>query len=112
MTKNPNAIKKKRYPYYGSHPWRREEVEGRCELVAFVDASQSWERVAIIQPTSAVKAEAMADFILRLVNERHAEGDVLQAAFDALDGVLQEGLNFTTEQDVERVMVRLKRRGY
>ena len=98
--------------YYGSQPWRCELHRGGCEVVAYVDASAQWETVAAVQPTSDAKAKALGDFIVGLVNERQRDKDALQAAFDALDGVLRDGFNFSTEQDAERVVDMLKQRGF
>jgi hypothetical protein len=98
--------------YYDSQPWRCQPTKDGCELIAYVGASGQWETVAVIQPTSAMEAKALGDFIVSLVNERQQDGDVLQAAFDALGGVLQEGLNFSTEQDADRVVAALKKRGF
>jgi hypothetical protein len=97
---------------YGSHPWRCQPCEGGCELIAYVDASGQWETVAIVQPTSNATARALAEFIVGLVNEQQRDSDVLQAAFDALDGLLEQGLTFSTEQDADRVIETLKRRGF
>lgn len=98
--------------YYGSRPWRCEPLKGACKIVAYVDASARWETVAVVQRTSQVRAKALGDFLVGLVNERHQDGDVLRTAFAALDGVLREGLNFSTEQEVESVVDTLKARGF
>ena len=98
--------------YYESQPWRCQVTKDGCELVAYVGTSGQWETVAFIQSTSEAEAKALGDYIVRLVNERQRDGDVLRAAFEALDGVLEQGMNFSTEQDADRVVETLKRRGF
>jgi hypothetical protein len=98
--------------YYGSQPWRCQSTKDGCELSAYVDASGQWEPIAFVQPTSDADARALGEFIVSLVNERQRDGDLLQAAFDALGGVLEQGLTFSTEQDADRVVETLKRRGF
>jgi hypothetical protein len=102
----------RRHACYGSQPWRYEVCADGCEIVAFVDSSARWETIAIVRSTSDVKARALGEFIVGLVNERHQGGDILQAAFNALDGVLRDGLTFSTEQDAEHVVDVLKRSGF
>jgi len=98
--------------YYESQPWRCQVTKDGCELVAYVGTSGQWETVAFIEGRSDAGARALGDDIVRLVNERQRDGDVLRAAFEALDGVLEQGMNFSTEQDADRVVETLKRRGF
>jgi hypothetical protein len=95
--------------HYRSRPWRCIQSGDECALSAFVEASGEWETVAIVQPTSGADAKSLANFILRVVNDWNEHDDLFQAASEALEAVLQEGLTFSTEQEVESMVERLKR---
>jgi hypothetical protein len=95
--------------YYRSKPWRCAQSGDKCTLEAFVETSGQWEAVAIVQPTSGAKSTSLASFILGLVNEWNEHDDLIQAAADTLEAVLQEGLTYSTEQEVEFMVERLQR---
>jgi hypothetical protein len=76
---------------------------------AFVETSGQWETVAVVRPTSSADAKSLANFILRVVNDWNEHDDLFEAASEALEAVLQEGLTFSTEQEVESMVERLKR---
>jgi hypothetical protein len=98
--------------FYALHPWRIEGKGESCDLIAYVEASGDWETVATIPATSGASADDIASFIAGLVNDNRENAEVLDEAFAALGAVLQEGLTFTTEQEAEHVLKRLKRRGF
>ena len=109
----PRKSKTKNEPrqFYASHPWRCEPRGGDCALLAFVEASGDWETVALVKKTSAASAEAVAGYIAGLVNDLYKERPLLDAARSALEAVLEEGLNYSTEQDADIVLRRMKERG-
>lgn len=92
----------------GLHPWRCERRGEHCEIVAYADASGAWETIAVIPSTSGASADFLAGFIVNLVNESQEDSDVLEAARKALEAVMEEGLTFSTEQEAEHVIDRLK----
>jgi hypothetical protein len=100
--------KKARY-FYSLHPWRCDHHADRSEITAYVEASGHWETVAVVPPTSGASAEAVATFIVRLINAAQQNRDILRDAMEALEGVMNDGLNFTTEQTAEHVIISIKK---
>jgi hypothetical protein len=94
--------------FYGLVPWRCNHHADRSEIVAYVEASGRWETVAVIPPTSGASAEALATFIARVVNATQQNKDLLRNAMEALEAVVNDGLNFTTEQAAEHVINDIK----
>jgi hypothetical protein len=96
---------------YALHPWRCEPRGDDCDIMAYVEASGRWEAVATIPATPGARADELGGFIVRLVNDSQEQGDVIHAALTALEAILEEGLTFTTEQEAERAIERLKAHG-
>jgi hypothetical protein len=94
--------------FYSLHPWRCDHHADRSEITAYVEASGQWETVAVVPPTSGASAEAVASFIARLVNAAQQNRDLLRDAMAALEAVINDGLNFTTEQTAEHVVNSIK----
>jgi predicted transcriptional regulator len=95
--------------FYSLHPWRCQHHGERSEIAAYVEASGTWETVAIIPQTSGATSEALAEFIARAVNQSQQCENLHQAAIRALESVIEEGLTFTSEQEAERVIERLRK---
>jgi hypothetical protein len=91
-------------------PWQCEPRGADCALLAFVEASGKWKTIALVKKTPGASAETAAAYIAGLVNDMHENGDVLQSALEALEAIVDEGLNFSTEQDADIVIRRLKNR--
>lgn len=96
--------------YYALRPWQCVHHRDRSELTAYVEASGVWETVAVMQPTSGISAEELAGFIAGLVNDSQKEQNLLQSAMEALEQVVNEGFNFSSEQAAESVLLRMKKR--
>jgi hypothetical protein len=96
--------------HFGRHPWRCTHRGAHSEIQAYVEASGQWETIAVVQPASAATAERLATYIVNVINEGWEDRDVLQEAFDALTALLREGFNFTTEQEAEHAIDRLRKR--
>jgi hypothetical protein len=97
--------------YFGLHPWQCRHHADRSEIVAYVEASGAWETVAVIPATSGAHAEELATFIASLVNDNQQNQTLLQAAIHALELVIEDdGLTFSSEQAVDSVIERLKKR--
>jgi len=97
--------------FYSAQPWQCRNHKDRSEIVAYVEASGTWEVVATINTTSAISAEVMAQFICGLVNDNHKKKDLLKEALRALESVLEEGLNYSTEQELDEVVAHIKEKG-
>ena len=95
--------------YYGLVPWKCNHQADRSEIIAYVEASGKWETVAVIPATSGASPEALATFIVRAVNATQQNRDLLRDAMHALEAVLNDGLNFTTEHEAESVVTNIKR---
>jgi hypothetical protein len=65
--------------------------------------------VAVVSPTSGASAEALAAFIASIVNAAQQNEDLLRDAMEALEAVVNDGLNFTTEQAAEHVIANIRR---
>jgi hypothetical protein len=116
MAKKPKAADKNKKArlraYYGVHPWRCTHHGDRSEVFAYAEASGTWELVLEVRSSSGATAEELAIYIVNLVNDRREDQPALEQAFAALDGVLQDGLTFTTEQEADHAVERLKKLGF
>ena len=109
MTKETKSSgKPKPQCLYETHPWRCDHHADRSEITAYVEASGRWETVLTVRPTSEASAEAIASFIIQLVNGHQQNNDLLRDAMAALEAVVNDGLNFTTEQTAEHVITHIK----
>jgi ribosomal protein L22 len=95
-------------PFFTSHPWQYEARGSECALLAFVEKSSKWETVALVQKTPGASAKTVANYIAELVNDAHENGDMLQGALEVLEAVINEGLTFSTEHDVDIMIRRIK----
>jgi hypothetical protein len=109
VLKTPQTSSKNTPSSYSRHPWKCDHRSGKSELAAFVETSGSWETVAIIQPTSDTSAQTLADFMEGLINNRQQYGAVLDAAREALEEIINTGLNFSTEEEAEEVIARIEK---
>jgi hypothetical protein len=65
--------------------------------------------VAVVLPTSGYTAEALAVFIVELVNDNQRNGEVMADALATLELFLEEGrLTFTSEQAADVVASRIQ----
>jgi predicted membrane chloride channel (bestrophin family) len=111
MPKVPKPKKQatKSREFYGLHPWQCRHHKDCSEITAYVEAS-GWEKVLTVHPTSGASAEAVAQFLCDLVNDNRKNKSLLHDAMAALEQVLNDGLNFSTEQAADRVVTRIKAR--
>lgn len=95
---------------YSLHPWECRHHQYHSEITAYVEASGEWEVVSIIRSSSGASAETMATFICDIINDAQKNQGVLQEAMEALQTCLEEdGLTFSSEQTVDRIMARIKK---
>jgi hypothetical protein len=97
--------------YYMVQPWEYRNSGDQTEIMAYVEASGAWEVVAVVQPTSGASAEALAAYITAIVNQQQRRQDLLQDAMHALELVMEDGLNFSSEQAVEHALHNIKKSG-
>lgn len=93
------------------HPlqhWRCHHHPDRSEIAGYVEASGKWERVAVVSPTTGTSAKDVAEFIVRTINAGQKNQDLLRDATRAVEAMIEEGLNFSTEQDAEAILKRMK----
>lgn len=95
-------------PLYSLYPWRTEHHDDRSEIAAYVEASGKWETVAVIPHTPGASAETLAEFIMGIINDSQKNRDLLRDATRALEAVMEEGLTFSTEQDADAILKRVK----
>lgn len=96
--------------FYAAQPWVCVHHPHRSDLNAYVEASGKWETVAVIQPTSGASAEMLADFIIGQINNINQNKDLCSDALEALESILQDGINFSTEQAADLVLKRAQQK--
>jgi hypothetical protein len=106
MPRQPKA--RKPLDLYTSVPWECRHHADRSEIAAYVEASGQWETVAVVPPTSGASAEALAAFIAGAVNTARRHRELLSDAMKALEAVMDDGLDFSTEQSAEHVIRDIK----
>ena len=106
----PKTHSDKLKEFYSAQPWQCHNSKDHSEITAYVEASGTWQVVAIIQPTAGASTGAIAQFICGLVNDYQKNKDLLREAMKALESVLNEGLNYSTEQDADEVVDSIKKR--
>ena len=109
--RNSRKTNKRTASVYASRPWQCAPCSGGYEISAFVEASGKCETVVTVRKTSGASAAALARYIVGLVNAQQDEGSLLPEALAALEAINSEGLNFSTEHDVDVVIRRIKKHG-
>ena len=94
--------------FYSRSPWRCSPQKGGCEILAYVEASGAWETVIDVRPTSGTSAEAVGIYVTAIINQYQNEQNLLHQATKALETCLKEGITFSSEQDAEHVIARIK----
>lgn len=97
--------------YYMVHPWEHSNCGDQTEVSAYVEASGKWEVVAVVRPTSGASAETIASYITGIINQQQRRQDLLQDAIHALELVMNDGLNFSSEQAIEHALRGIKKSG-
>jgi len=95
--------------FYFARPWECEHRNGYSDIIVYIEASGNWERIATINTTAGVSAEAMAQFICGLVNDSQKNQNLLQDAMKTLESVLEEGLDYSAAEDVDKVVADIKK---
>jgi hypothetical protein len=101
----PQSQIKKPKSFYAVNPWECRHHQNYSEIIAYVEASGTWEIIANIRQTSGASAETMASFICKIVNENQERQRLLLDAMNALQTCLDEDdLTFSSEQAADRVV--------
>jgi hypothetical protein len=105
-THTPRPALKK---YYAIHPWRCEHKPEHSDIMAYAESSGTWEIIARVRVTSGHSAETLATFITNLVNDYQENESLLGGAVKALESILNEGWNFSTETETDDLLKRIKK---
>ncbi|MFY9288427.1 MAG: hypothetical protein WAO98_07985 [Alphaproteobacteria bacterium] len=95
--------------FYGIRPWSAAHYDGYSEISAYVEASGNIENIMTVRATSGASAEAIAEFALDLINDHQRNQHLLRDAIAALEAVMDDGLDFSSEQNLEKNIQKLKR---
>ena len=97
--------------FYSAHPWQCRHFNDQSEILAYVEASGAWEAIATVNPTSGFSAENIAGFICTLINDNQNGKSLLLEAMNVLQHCLdEERLTFSSEQEADRVVTRIRER--
>jgi hypothetical protein len=97
-------------PFHSRQRWKCQHGSDRSEILAFAEASGKWESIGVVQSTPCASAKAMAKFLVGLVNDIQINGDLLEAACKTLERIVRLGLNFSTEEEANEVVARIKKK--
>jgi hypothetical protein len=103
----PKKTATKAREFYSLQPCKYRVAKGHAEILAYVEGSD-WEKALTVHPTSGASAESLAAYVTAVINEHQGKSDLLHDAMRALESVMEEGLNFSTEQDADHVIARIK----
>jgi hypothetical protein len=109
--RKPKATTAQSRSFYALHPWECQHYEDRVEIVAYVEASGAWETILIVNHTAGISAESMAAYVAGIINQHHCKKDALHDAMEALELVMNDGLNFSSEQAIEHALLNIKKLG-
>jgi hypothetical protein len=83
------------------HRWRFEQQGGRYVIEIFEDA-EGWASVAVVTGTAGLRAEALAGYMVHVLNQKQQESTVLDEAVHALSELMKDGVTYGTEYDADR----------
>ena len=94
--------------FHSLRRWQCRHHKKHSDIVAFIEADETWQPVATVHSTHGVDAEVMASYVATLVNQHHEKQDLLRSAMVALEALVNEGLTFDTEQEADSVLKQMK----
>lgn len=100
-----------RYALQVVNRWRFEKRDGRYEIDVFSESGGKWTPAAVMMGTSGVSGEALAAYVVGVLNEKQQQSVVLDEAVHALQTILQEGVTWATEVEADHAIRRLKEQG-
>jgi hypothetical protein len=96
--------------FHTSQPWVAQHHSDRSEIRAYSEASCEFETVLVVCGTSGCSAEAMAAFVLGIVNEIIlSESIMLRAMTTMQDFLIENDFNPKVEKPVVDLVERIKR---
>jgi hypothetical protein len=96
--------------FHTSQPWVAQHHSDHSELRAYSEASREFETVLTIHATSGYRAEAMAEFVLSIINETIlSESLMLKAMTTMQDFLIENDFNPKVEKPVVELVERIKR---
>ena len=81
----------------GGHPadvvnrWRFQKRNERYEIEVFVEARGRWEPFAVTMEGTGIAAEALAGYVVDVLNEKQQQKIAVDDARRALETLLEEG---------------------
>lgn len=107
----PKASRKNKKPLFTFEPWSCIHQSGKSQIEAYVAASGRREVIAETLPTPGSSAEAVAEFIVRAINDIDKREHLINEMEAALEICLEcEGLNWSAEHDAEVALRHAKSR--
>jgi hypothetical protein len=97
----------KKRSLYNVTPWICVHHTDRSEIKAHVEYTGQQEVIAIIAKAKGINAEALAEFITRLINEHENNQNQMREAIAALELCLEsDGLSWEAEQAADVIIRR------
>jgi hypothetical protein len=96
---------------YIAQMWQCRHRADCSEIVTRAGSSDTWETIATIHPATGASAKDLATLIVTVVNQHRQSRDLLRDATETLEIVMKEGLTYSTEQEIERLISGIGGRG-
>ena len=94
--------------YQGTPRWRFDKRGEKLEIDVFAEERREWLPVATVRGGVGIEAGALAEYVVSVLNEKQREAVILSTALHALKSVLEEGLTFSTEQEIDHAISEVK----
>ena len=96
--------------FYRRERWRcLHETDTRSVIDVFFSPTQTWVRVATVWATHLVSAKEFAEFLVGVVNDAAVTADLLDDARATLAQMLADGVDFSTEQEADRIIESIRK---
>ena len=94
--------------YQGAPRWRFDRRGEKLEIDVFAEEGREWLPVATVRGGIGMEAGALAEYVVSVLNQKQREAVILSTALHALKSVLEEGLTFSTEQEIDHAISDVK----
>jgi len=111
MTNAPKKPKRDKIKeaVFAIEPWECRHSADRSELLANIERQGKKKVVAVVAEAGGVSAATLANFICFAINDYQKRKTALNNAIGALDLLLSEGINFSSEQEAERAITTIEK---
>lgn len=92
---------------HGWSPWRCEVRGGKCVVEAYAGVTELWHPIAKFTATDSAYKDAGR--LVELVNGRQEDAALLGKAVEVLEMLEAEGLTFSSEMELDRIIERFER---